>query len=49
MTRGNGSGPKHDSDKAKKSSSRLHDKIMGGHDVGSRKAHPPLRTGTTDL
>lgn len=49
MTKKENTGTKHVSEKAKKGTSRLHDKIMGGHEEGSRKGHLPLRTSSKDL
>ncbi|KAL6714616.1 hypothetical protein ACLMJK_008041 [Lecanora helva] len=49
MTKRDPSTTKHVSEKTKKGGSRLHDRIMGGPEAPSRKAHPPLRTGTKDL
>ena len=39
---------KHASDKAKRGSTRLHDKIMGGSEASSKK-HPKLLTSQKDL
>lgn len=49
MTKRDNSATQHVSENAKKGSSRLHDKIMGGSEANSRKAHPQLRIAPKDL